>query len=240
MFDRVSYFRRSHTDIQHLNRAFVDAQREARALYPNAVREKDARITVFAKCINVALCADFGLGFYLFQMLDERRFSQILRSEEPLTREQKIAIQDEFQQFIKMGMINFFHSSLESSFRTFVKVADPKFKATDDSFKNLYEHTLKRLRLSKKYKPALDMLRLCRNTLHTNGYHNAQNETVHFHGKKYHFVRGEMQDYFEWSFIVLVMYDIRQMLLEIVKSKPFASAQHIEDPYTTPPRPPGI
>lgn len=123
----------AHHDIQQLNRAFVDAQNEVRALYQNAVREKDARITIFAKCINVVMCADFGLGFFNAQMLNKERFKEILRT--PLTDKQKIAIQDEFQQFIKMGMINFFHASLESSFRTFVTIADPNFTKTDDSFK---------------------------------------------------------------------------------------------------------
>jgi hypothetical protein len=235
MIDRVAYFRQALRDIQHINREFVRAQNEARALYPNAIREKDARITVFAKCINTILSAEFGLGFYLSQMLDQRRFAQIIRAEEPLTREQTITIQDQFQQFIKMAMINFFYASLDSSFRTFVKVADPKFTVSDENFRNLYEHTLKKLRLNKKYKPALDMLRLCRNTQHTNGYHNAENETVYFHGKHYRFVRGEMQDFFEWPFLIIIMYDIRQMLLEMIKTKRIGSVQHIEDPFTTPP-----
>lgn len=235
MIDRVAYFRQALKDIDHIHREFLDAQDEAIALYHGAVRTKDARITIFAKCINVLLNAQFGLGFYITQMLDQHRFSQIVRTDKPLSHAQEVFIQDQFQQFIKMGMINFFYSSLDSSFRTFVKVADPKFTATDDPFRNLYEHTLSKLRLSKKYKPALDMLRLCRNTLHTNGYHNAENETVHFHGQKYHFVRGEMQDYFEWSFVVIIMYDIKHMLLELIKTKRFSLVQHIEDPYTTPP-----
>jgi hypothetical protein len=73
--------------------------------------------------------------------------------------------------------------------------------------------------------------------MHTNGYHNASNETVRFHGKKYEFVKGTMPMYFEWSFLTIVMYDLRNMLLDIVKSKPFRDAQHVVDPYISPERP---
>jgi hypothetical protein len=102
--------------------------------------------------------------------------------------------------------------------------------------RNLYDHTLVELGLG-EYRPALDLLRLCRNTLHTNGYHNAKNETITYNSKEYHFIRGQMPQYFEWSFLAVLLYDIRVMLLKIVKTQPFANADRIDDPFITPERP---
>lgn len=228
MTERLRYFQRAHSDTVHLRIAFADAYYRAISLYPNAARSSDARITVFAKCLNVSMCAELGLSLFLSQLLKPENFS--LHVVANLKDNEKRHVQDEFQQFLKMATVNLFYASIDSSFRTFVKVADPAFRVTKDGFKNNYEHTLKELGI-KKGKSALDMLRLSRNTLHTNGYHNASTETIIFHGKKYTFTNGQPMKFLTWSFIAILMYDIRNVLLEIINSKRFANAKQIEDRF---------
>jgi hypothetical protein len=229
MVDRLRYFQQAHNDIAYLRTAFYEAYLESRALYPKVERLTDGRITVFAKCFNVSMSAEIGLALHVSQVLDIENFKKLLPAGE-LRVKDKRHIQDEFQQFLKMSMANAFFASLDSSFRTFVKVADPKFTTIDDNFTNLYRHTLKELNL-KEHLPALDLFRLIRNTFHTNGYHNAKNQTVKYNGKTYEFIRGKTINISTWSFFAVLLYDIRQMLLAVIKSKPFTEAARVDDPF---------
>jgi len=228
MHNRIKYFQRVHDDIAELRLVFAHAYEEAHTLYANADRKRDARITVFAKFLNVSFSAEIGLSLFVTQLLDPKNFSKIIVVE--MTDKEKRHYQDEFQQFLKMAMVNAFFSSLESSFQTFVKIADPKFSPKDKGFKQIYQHTLKELNLQ-QYTPLTELLRLTRNTMHTNGYHLEKDQTIIYNDKTYAFIKNKPANFLTWSFIAVFMYDIREMLLAIIKSKPFADTEHIDDPF---------
>lgn len=137
----------------------------------------------------------------------------------------------EYQQFQRLGFVHFSYVAIESTLRAFNRAIDPDFN--DNHFKNIHDNLLNKLGLA-KYRGLLDFLRLLRNTIHTNGYHNDDNAEITYKNKKYIFRRGERAEYFDWSFLTGLIYDVKDMLLVMAKSEELSKKEYVEDPFIMP------
>jgi hypothetical protein len=228
MTSQYDYYARVYRDVSLLGQEFVNARLQTEALYPAADKNKDVRITAFGRCANVCVSTSLGMGLFGQYILNDEWWQAQVTTQMP--PEVIASIRIEFQQFQKLGFIHFSYVAIESALRALNKVIDPKF--IDQNFKNIYDNLLKKLRL-RRYRCLLDLLRLLRNTLHTNGYHNAKDEIITYKGKIYRFVEGQMPQYFEWSFLAGLLYDVKDMLFDIVKSRQLSDYTQIDDPFIT-------
>lgn len=225
----LEYYAAVYRNVTLLARSFITAQNDAIALYPNVDKNKDARVTAFSRCTNVCISTSMGLAVYLKHVSNDTWWQTEMQP--GIDQLHVEVIRNEFVQFQKLGFVHFSYAAIESALRIFNKTVDPKF--SDEKFKNVYDNLLRKLRM-RRYGCLLDLLRLLRNTLHTNGYHNANDEIITYKSKTYRFVRGQMPQFFEWSFLAGLMYDVKDVLLEMVKSNQIANESHIDDPFAIP------
>jgi len=218
--------------IQKIRDSFSDSKDALIAQFNTWDTVKDARITVFSKCINVFNSTQLSFTFMHFHLIHLDWWKQIAKSEIPANDAQIYA--NEYSMFTKIGFIQFTFSSIESTFRTYVKSLDST--ACNDGtaeFKSIYSWLLKRVNLQ-NHENLLDLLRLIRNTIHNNGvyFHKCGiSETVTYNDKVYNFNIGQPVDFVTWDFIFEVMKEVEELIVNIVKTNKISSIIQIIDPY---------
>ena len=206
-------------------------------------KHKDARVTIFSKVIlvqrSIRLCFIFrknhltepdwwkGLSADINWSLPSDHDSL----EDPLGH-----YIDEFTDFSTVGYVHTLFSSIESSFRIFMRALDPNAcnKGTDD-FINIYQWLLTKLTFG-NYICMLHLLRLMRNTIHNNGvYYHRKNlkEIVRYNGKTYTFELGKGVEYGDvWELLQFqIMPDAKRMIADVVNTKDISSIPQIVDPF---------
>lgn len=200
--------------------------------FPNWDPIKDARITIFSKCINVCNSTQLAFTFMQFHLTDIEWWQKI--SKNPISHADIQIYINEYDMFTKIGFLQFSFSSIESALRIFVKSLDPTACNNGTSeFKNIYSYLLKRLNLQSQ-ENMLDLLRLIRNTIHNNGVYfhkNGNNESISYKGKSYDFNIGNRISFVTWDFIFEIMKDIEDLIVEIINSNELRVISMINDPY---------
>ena len=149
------------------------------------IRDKDARITIFSKCIVTIQSLWIA---YMFRTLDLKTnwwdeigsrlikigltSTDIKKIEIPTAPSDRDLVTSEFEEFIAYAYLLLLFSSLESSLRIIVKVVYPaRFLDRQGNFKGNFNGIAKALLKGKypQYKDLLELLRLLRNTNDNNG-----------------------------------------------------------------------
>ena len=199
--------------------------------HPMWNQNKDVRISVFSKCINVLSSAGLGMNFIMLDLTDDNWWQS--KAPNKIPAEFISHSIHEFDIFLKISFFHLFFSALESSFRIIVRTLDPKAcNEGKDNFKRIYTWLLDRLKLQ-KWANLLDLLRCIRNTIHNNGMyfpHNDKNETIEYNGITYSFIVGS-EIGFAWHQLLDFMRSIEEMLLEIIESPEVVSFAQIDDPF---------
>jgi hypothetical protein len=155
------------SQIQKVRDLFRASKDKLIAAHSSWDKGNDARVTLFSKCANVVNDVQLGLIFIQFHLTQQQWWKSIAKKNIP-DHDKKIYI-DEFSMFVKIGLLQFIFSSIESSFRIFVKTIDPSACAGGTAeFKNIYAFLFARFGLQ-KWESLLDLLRCVRNTIHNNG-----------------------------------------------------------------------
>lgn len=213
-------------DSFHLKKDIITSQ------FPSWNPIKDARITIFSKCINVCNSTQLAFTFMHFHLTDPQWWKQIGKSEIPLTDIQIYL--SEYDMFTKIGYIQFSFASIESAFRLYVKALDPTACNNGTSeFKSIYSYLLKRLSLQ-SHENILDILRLIRNTVHNNGVYfhkNGNNETVTYKGIVYNFNIGTPITFVTWDFIFEIIKDVEDLIVDVINSSEISNIIDIQDPF---------
>lgn len=79
----------------------------------------------------------------------------------------------------------------------------------------------------------LELLRLVRNTLHDNGVYFPPDERdypLQYKGKTYMFRVGKPVDFVSWKFLLGLLSDLNEMLLEVMTSDKVAASPSVVDP----------
>ena len=205
--------------------------------FPQIDTEHDARITTFSKFINVTNSSQLGLTFAGQHLLSSNWWKKTARKDIP-DQEKSIYI-NEFENFTKLGFVQFIFSSTESGLRLILKAINSQACNNGTAaFKSIYECLL-RSKLSQYPKESvelLDLLRLNRNTIHNNGVYfhkSGNNESVTYDGTTYDFKIGKPVDFVTWDFIIEISEDILDLLDKIVRDQNVASInQTINDPFS--------
>ena len=206
---------------------------EARNYFQNSFeweKEKDARIAIFDKWINLTNSVELSTFFLVRHLRDDKWWaafgSSIVKSNQSIRKA-------EYEKFNRISFIQLTFSSIESSFRTILKAIDPDacLKGTD-SFENIYKTLLKRTNLE-KYENVFKLMRLFRNTIHNNSFYfhkNNKDDSVVFRGIEYKFEIGKPINFASWDFIISIQEDLLSAITEIIKHRIVSSIPLIVDP----------
>jgi hypothetical protein len=199
--------------------------------HPAWNQDKDVRISVFSKCVNVFRSANLGMDFIMLDLTNDNWWQS--KSTQTIPDELIKHSIREFDIFLKISFFHLFFSSIESSVRAIVQALDSQAcNSGKDDFKNLYVWLLNRLELS-KWNNLLDLLRCIRNTIHNNGIYfpkSGKNETIIYKGISYSFIVGSKIG-FTWEQLLDFTSDVKDMLLEIIESSEVVSQIAIADPF---------
>jgi len=139
-------------------------------------KESDARVGIFAKCINVIEPTFFALIFEKEQ-LRTKEFQGRFPGEgnKPPSQEEIVSQSDNFLRYLILCYAITFFSVIESSLRIFVKKLDPTACSNGTAeVQSIYNWLLKKLDLQ-KYETLLELFRLIRNCMHNNGVFTPKN-----------------------------------------------------------------
>ena len=223
---------RNIESIQEIRDSFINNKDKLIIQFQNWDTIKDARITVFSKCINVCNSTQLSFTFMHFHLAHFNWWKQIAKIEIPVKDAQIYA--NEYDMFTKIGFIQLTFSSIESAFRMYVKSLDTNACNNGTAeFKSIYSWLLRRLNLQ-SHEDLLDLLRLIRNTIHNNGvyFHKSGiTESVTYKGTVYNFNIGIPVNFVTWTFIFEVMKNVEDLIIDVVKSNEISSINQIIDPY---------
>jgi hypothetical protein len=218
--------------IQQLRDSFVAAKDALIQKHGAWNKDKDVRFTLFAKCVNVLNSTQLGMVHIQFNLTQKQWWTSI--SKKPIPDADIQIYLNEFDMFIKLGFLQFLFASIESSLRLIVKAIDPMACSGGTAeFKSIYSFLLTRLKLQ-KYEPLLDLLRCIRNTIHNNGvyfHRSGNNETVVYNGVNYAFEIGKAVNFVNWQFLLDLIPELQQMIIDIVETNEVSSIAAIVDPF---------
>ena len=204
-------------------------------LYPSFNPEKDARIAVFGKLINVMNSVQLGLTFVSNYLLRRDWWQSISGEMIPMS---DIAVYArEFEGFMKIGFVQFMFSSVESSLRVFLRALDPiACRGGTGGFKGVYDCLFKSKLSVCPHEgiEVLDLLRNARNTIHNNGVYfdrNGNDATVCWRGVSYTFTHAQPVDFVTWEFTLEVADAVRGLIRAVVEDPSLrAITTEITDP----------
>jgi hypothetical protein len=203
---------------------------------------KDARVTIFSKCLVAIDSASLGIMLRQSSLIEDEWWNRIWLKElglHAVPDKRSIGMMgNNFMQFLVIGFFHSFFSAIESAFRIYLREIDPIAcnNGTAD-FEAIYNCLLKKLDLQ-QYKELLDLLRHIRNTIHNNGvyfHRDGEDRSVPYNGKQYKFEIGKPVEFLKGVLIFLLdlMPDIRKMIEDVVYSKVVISKSKIIDPLVT-------
>ncbi|MGB9616816.1 MAG: hypothetical protein ACPL7J_05795 [Desulfomonilaceae bacterium] len=223
--------------LQPIRDRAVDDKTAVAALYPFVDPEHEARITAFSKLINVLNSLQLSFTFLSKHLLHKPWWDAIGRT--PIPDYDKQVYASEFANFVKVGFVHAMFSSIESSFRLFLRALDPAAcNGGMAEFKSIYDCLL-RSKLAAEPTDGinlLDLLRLVRNTIHNNGvYFNPRGAdvTLSWQGETFEFRQGAPVDFVTWEFLIRVSDSLRILLRQVVEDTNLKKiAAMIDDPFS--------
>jgi hypothetical protein len=223
--------------LQRIRDRAVDDKDAVVKLYTFVNPKHDARVTAFSKLINVLNSLELSFVFLSKYLLDKRWWDALALT--PIPDNDKQIYLNEFANFIKVGFVHALFSSIESSFRLFLRALDPTAcNGGMAEFKSIYD-CLFRSKLTTE--PAdgvqlLDLLRLVRNTIHNNGVYfnrHGRNITVIWQGQTYEFKHGVPVDFVTWEFLLRVADSLRILLRQVAEDTSLRNVTvMIDDPFS--------
>jgi hypothetical protein len=205
--------------------------------YPFASPDHDARITAFAKLINVLNSVQLAFTFASKHLLYKPWWDEIARTPIPDSDKQMYA--NEFANFMKVGFVHALFSSIESSLRLFLRALDlTACNSGMAEFKLIYDclFNSKLAAAPTDGRKLLDILRLVRNTIHNNGVYfspRGGTTTLTWQVDTFEFKQGVAVDFVTWEFLIRVSDSLRALLREIVEDANLRSITiEIDDPVS--------
>ncbi len=197
-------------------------------------REQDARIGIFAKCMNNFEPIMFSLMFekeYLRKPEYQARFS---KDHKTLPTQQEIDnICERYLMYQQMAFADLFFSAIESSFRVFVRSIDAQACSNATAtFQSVYSYLLRQTN-QQQYESLLNLWRLIRNTQHNNGvYIDSRSPTVivNYKNNTYNFSNNVFFRDVDMILLLDMSVDAREMIQKIIESAPLSNITEIIDP----------
>ncbi len=216
--------------VEQIRDASADDKDKLQKCWP----ESDARTSALAKHVNVLNRIQLGLFFLHKDLLSPDWWRRIGKGGLPLS--DMLVYAKEYETFIRMGFVLNLSSSVESSFRLFVRALDPSAcRGGLAEFNSVYSWLLKRLGLdTQDSKSLLDLLRHVRNTQHNNGVYfdrQGKDRTVEWREQIYAFQHEKAIDFVHWPLLLNVASEIQKLLVALATHKELKEIPVIPDPY---------
>lgn len=193
--------------------------------------ESDARLSWFSKTSHVVRSVMLALLFDSeFLATDELWGSLPGFADSP---QERASSRGQFDIFVKTGLLGSVLATTESSMRPIVKSVFPG--ACDNGtaeFKSIYSCLLSRLELQ-AFEVSLDLARMIRNTLHTNGVFVekvAKDRSFTYCNVTYEFRNGKPITFATWELILRLVGEVPGLLAAIAESPKVCAISGIEDP----------
>jgi hypothetical protein len=184
---------------------------------PHVRPEFDVRITSLGKLQNVLTSFQLGCAFWAMDLMSPEWWDKMTDYPEA----ERTLLRSEWQMFLKLGLVHFSFSAVESSLRAVMRTIEPTAHAGSTlEFKRLYDDLLLH-RLSAP-RPAhvelLDMAAKIRNTVHNNGiYFHKSGSAVDqpYKGRTFRFVHGKSPAVGGWPLLLELTADLVSMLVDV-------------------------
>jgi len=193
----------------------------------------DVRITCFSKFQNLLGSLQLGCGFWGLNLLSTEWWNRHTSYPEP----DRPILRSEFQMFLKLGLVQFSFSAVESSLRVFMRAVDAGAHAgATVEFKRVYDDLLLRRLVTPMpgHVELLDMVARIRNTIHNNGVYfhkSGRDADQRYRGQTYKFVHGKPVDVGGWPLLLLIVDDLVGLIRDVVRDPSVAGiAGDIIDP----------
>ena len=223
--------------LQQVRDRAADDRATVIALFSFTDSEHDARITAFSKFINVLNSVQLAFTFLSKHLLHHQWWEKIARK--PISDTDKKIYVNEFGNFTKVGFVHAMFSSIESSFRLFVRALDPAAcNGGMAEFKSIYDclFNSKLAVAPTNGTTLLDLLRLVRNTIHNNGVYfipSGGQVTLNWQSQTFIFKQGVPVDFVTWDFLIQVSDSLRRLLRHVVEDANLQSINtNIDDPFS--------
>lgn len=214
------------------DRAF-DEKLRLQADFPALNPANDVRITCFSKFQNVLGSLQLGCGFWGLNLLSTDWWNRNTSYPEP----DRPILRNEFQMFLKLALVQFLFSAVESSLRVFMRAIDAGAHAgASVEFKRVYDDLLlKRLVTpTPGHVELLDTVARIRNTIHNNGvYFHKSGRDAHqaYRGQTYKFIHGKPVEVGGWPLLLSIADDLLSLMRDVVRDPSIAGiAGNIVDP----------
>lgn len=139
-----------------------------------------------------------------------------------------------FESYTKFSFLVFFFSQVETNFRKIINIVSPQFDPKrDKSFYSIYTEFFDKTG-QKKFNDLFHIMRLIRNTLHTNGvYISNEGKDVKYiwKGELYKFSHLKVVDFLTWDKFLYLVEEIFYVLKEIMSNPSIKSPSYIKDDF---------
>jgi hypothetical protein len=192
---------------------------------PHWDQHTDARVTVFWNAQTILASTALGLVF-VKRSLHEESFSKVINVVEGESWEvAKRELERGLEAFVKLGLLQFLFSVVESAFRAFLRAFESQaFSKGTLGFMKVYGRLQRHLAsISEDSGTLLELWAEIRNAIHNNGvYFNPKGDSdveVIYKGNSYKFKNGQKVDFADWKRLLLLTLDLRELLLQIVNDE---------------------
>lgn len=139
-----------------------------------------------------------------------------------------------FDGFTRFSFLVFFFSHIETNFRKIINIISPQFDVKrDKSFYSIYTEFFDKTGQS-QFKELFHIIRLTRNTLHTNGiYISNSGEDVEYQwkGELYTFRHLKLVEFLTWDKFLYLMEEMFYVLKDTVNNPLVKSFPYIKDDF---------
>ena len=187
--------------------------------------EKDTRLSVYGRTINVINSVLFSVMFKEEELVNPTWFKKVFSDE--LTLKEHGYYLANYTSFLRLSYVTILFSAFEVFFRDILRVVYPNY-SKNDKIGTIIQFILNDNDLS-KYCHVFDILRILRNSLHNGGiYNERKGKTIFYTGKQYVFKKNQIISV-NWELLIEIIFDVESCLAQLICSEKISSKSEIRD-----------
>ena len=191
----------------------------------------DSRIVIFTKGIRILNGIQIGLS-HLHRDLKENTWWENRFPNDVVTKENRIALRADFDNFIRNALISEIYGIFESTVRILANTYSPTKFSNTIIFSKIYPNFLQELKLE-KFVPLIDIWSNIRNSIHNDGIYLPPKKIdrhIPYDGQIYAFCVGKPIIHAGWKDLCELSYELGKATFQIVISHQISSIVFIEEP----------
>ncbi len=218
---------------------FIEKQNLTTA-HPNWNIQKDARLLMLGKLINICEITQFSLHL-LRKALDDEWYQSNLTHKTQQDPEYRMILTIEWERATKYRFGMSLFTLTESSFRVFLRSIDSTAcKGATSPFESISKSLLGPKQLGfagadrKVAEELLDFIRIIRNLIHNDGVffdEDGKDKVATYRDRQYILYNGKPVDFVSWKLLLDLADDIQRLLSQVISQPKICSRSEVLDPY---------